>query len=140
MVKIKNPKDRAKNQTPVTVTPAKSASSLRRHVSVTAAEKTPTAEQRRRSQLRELRDQGDRMHRYKSVPPGHGNNPELIKYYLVQNFTSPASLAREAHVSRAAVSSVIHGRTRSVRIERMIADICGRTLPELFPAWYGKSK
>ncbi len=140
MVKIKNSKSRTKDHTPTTPAPAKSAPSLRRHTSVVAAEKTPTAEQRRRLQLQDLRDQGDRMHQHKSVPPGHGNNPELIKYYLVQNFTSPANLAREADVSRAAVSSVIHGRTRSVRIERMIADICGRTLLELFPAWYSKSK
>ncbi len=103
-------------------------------------QETPTAEQRRRQQLQNLRDQGAGMHQHKSVPPGHGNNPDLIKYYLVQNFTSPANLAREANVSRAAVSAVIHGRTRSERIERMIAKICGRTLPELFPAWYSKSK
>lgn len=101
---------------------------------------TSTAEQRRRRQLQNLRDQGVGRHQHKSVPPGHGNNPELIKYYLVQHFTSPANLAREAQVSRAAVSSVIHGRTRSERIERMIAHICGRSLPELFPAWYSKNK
>ena len=83
-------------------------------------QETPTAEQRRRQQLQNLRDQGAGMHQHKSVPPGHGNNPDLIKYYLVQNFTSPANLAREANVSRAAVSSVIHGRTRSERIERKI--------------------
>ena len=140
MVKIKNSKDREKDPTPAAVAPAKSASSPRRYAGGVAAEKIPTAEQRRRQQLQDLRAQGTAMHRHKSVPPGHGNNPELIKYYLVQNFTSPANLAREANVSRAAVSSVIHGRTRSERIERMIAEICGRTLPELFPAWYGKSK
>ena len=73
---------------------------------------------------------------HKSVPPGHGNNPDLLKYYLAQNFASPANLAREANVSRAAVSAVIHGRTRSERIERMIAKSCDKTLQALFPAWY----
>jgi lambda repressor-like predicted transcriptional regulator len=77
---------------------------------------------------------------HKSVPPGHGNNPDLLKYYLAQHFASPANLAREANVSRAAVSAVIHGRTRSERIERMIAKSCGRTLQELFPAWYPENK
>lgn len=73
---------------------------------------------------------------YKSVPPGHGNSPDLLKYYLAQRYASPANLAREANVSRAAVSAVIHGRTRSERIERLIAKSCGKTLHELFPAWY----
>jgi lambda repressor-like predicted transcriptional regulator len=72
----------------------------------------------------------------KSVPPGHGNSPDLLKYYLAQSLASPANLAREAGVSRAAVSSVLHGRMRSARIEHLIAKSCGRTLQELFPAWY----
>lgn len=85
-------------------------------------------------------EQHSRPHPHKSVPPGHGNSPDLLKYYLAQNFASPANLAREANVSRAAVSAVIHGRTRSERIERMIAKSCGRTLQELFPAWYQEAK
>ena len=139
MVKRKHFQPRGKEQTP-TVIPVKSVSNARRLPGFNAAQDVSTAEQRRRQHLQKLRDQGDRMHQHKSVPPGHGNNPELIKYYLVQNFTSPASLAREANVSRAAVSAVIHGRTRSERIERMIAKICGQTLAELFPTWYGKGK
>ncbi len=82
------------------------------------------------------RDLPDRLYQHKSVPPGHGNSPDLLKYYLAQSFASPANLAREANVSRAAVSAVIHGRTRSERIERLIAKSCGRSLQELFPAWY----
>ena len=83
-----------------------------------------------------IHDPADRFYKHKSVPPGHGNSPDLLKYYLAQNFASPANLAREANVSRAAVSAVIHGRTRSERIERLIAKSCGRSLQELFPAWY----
>ena len=85
-------------------------------------------------------EQHNRQYPHKSVPPGHGNNPDLLKYYLAQNFASPANLAREANVSRAAVSAVIHGRTRSERIERMIAKSCGRSLHELFPAWYPEAE
>lgn len=85
-------------------------------------------------------DQVDRLYQHKSVPPGHGNSPDLLKYYLAQNFASPANLAREANVSRAAVSAVIHGRTRSERIERLIAKSCGRSLQELFPAWYSEGQ
>lgn len=87
-----------------------------------------------------LNERHNRPFPHKSVPPGHGNNPDLLKYYLAQNFASPANLAREADVSRAAVSAVIHGRTRSERIERLIAKSCGRTLPELFPAWYQEAE
>lgn len=113
----------------------KSALNIRHRGSGRDDEKTPG---RQRDQP--PRDPHNRLYQHKSVPPGHGNNPDLLKYYLAQNFASPANLAREANVSRAAVSAVIHGRTRSERIERMISKSCGRTLQELFPAWYTEKK
>ena len=119
-----------------TTTAIGTAKAERHQDDVVVDEKTHSGEVPGRQQAQVLRERHAGQSPHKSVPPGHGNNPDLLKYYLAQNFASPANLAREANVSRAAVSAVIHGRTRSERIERMVAKSCGRTLEELFPAWY----
>ena len=129
-------KSTEKEPTTAPVNPENSAMNERRQCSGVIDEKKRTGEEPGRQQSQVSHDRHAVQYPHKSVPPGHGNNPDLLKYYLAQNFASPANLAREANVSRAAVSAVIHGRTRSERIERMIAKSCGRTLQELFPAWY----
>ncbi len=122
------------------VNPENSVPNERRPGSFVVDEKMHTGEEPGRPQDQALRERRTGQYQHKSVPPGHGNNPDLLKYYLAQNYASPANLAREANVSRAAVSAVIHGRTRSERIERLISKSCGRTLQELFPAWYSENK
>ncbi len=122
------------------VPPEDTGLNKRRQDSVVADDKYRTGEELGPQQAKASPIQHNGQYPHKSVPPGHGNNPDLLKYYLAQNYASPANLAREANVSRAAVSGVIHGRTRSERIERLISKSCGRTLQELFPAWYLEHK
>ena len=133
-------KGTGKGPTTPPVNPENSVPNEHRPGSFVVDEKMRSGKEPGRQQGQALRGQRTGQYQHKSVPPGHGNNPDLLKYYLAQNFASPANLAREANVSRAAVSAVIHGRTRSERIERMIAKSCRRSLQELFPAWYSESE
>ncbi len=60
-------------------------------------------------------------------------HPELIKAELKVAGWTQAELARELDVSPSFVSSVIHGRSRSARVQRTIAGLIGRRQAQVFP-------
>ena len=64
-------------------------------------------------------------------------HPAQIQAELKMRGITQAEVARQCgHVSPTTVYQVVHGRGRSKRIEMRIAAITGRTLTELWPAWY----
>ena len=58
---------------------------------------------------------------------------EQIKASIRMAGTTPAILADELGVARATVSQVIHGRSRSARIEKAIAKVVGRPPALIWP-------
>lgn len=67
------------------------------------------------------------------------HEPAKIKYALALRDYQQTDVARECRVEPNTVSAVIHGRSRSKRIEMRIAAITGLALAELWPQWYGAS-
>jgi lambda repressor-like predicted transcriptional regulator len=64
-------------------------------------------------------------------------HPAQIQAALKMRGTTQADVAAQCGgVSATAVYSVIHGRSRSKRIEMRIAAITGLPLAELWPAWH----
>lgn len=57
---------------------------------------------------------------------------EQIKASIRMAGTTPAILADELGVARATMSQVIHGRSRSARIERRIAEVVGRPASQIW--------
>lgn len=65
------------------------------------------------------------------------HEPAKIKYALALRGYQQTDIARECDVEPNTVSAVIHGRSRSKRIEMKIAAITGLPLAELWPQWHG---
>jgi lambda repressor-like predicted transcriptional regulator len=63
-------------------------------------------------------------------------HPEDIKSTLRKTGTTASSLARGIGVSHQAISSVIHGRFRSLRIARRICEITGLDPSLTWPGRY----
>ena len=61
-------------------------------------------------------------------------DPRQRKAALVLHGVSQADIARRAGVTPTHVSDVLHGRRRSPRVERAIAEALGRAVEDLFPA------
>lgn len=108
----------------------------RRQANIPASQDHRIGGDRRKQDINAVFDRRTGRYQQKSVMPGHGNDPEYLKELLALCKTSPANLSREANVSRPMISSVLHGRTRSTRIEQLVAERTGHTLHALFPAWY----
>lgn len=64
-------------------------------------------------------------------------HPAHIKAALEIQDYSQTQVARDCGVERTTVGAVIHGRSRSRRIEMRIAAITQLPLAELWPQWYG---
>lgn len=64
-------------------------------------------------------------------------HPAQIHAALKMRELSQAEVARMCDVTRATVHQVIHGRSRSARIERRIAAATGLPLAVLWPQWHG---
>ncbi|PWR00996.1 hypothetical protein DKT77_19320 [Meridianimarinicoccus roseus] len=60
----------------------------------------------------------------------------LIKYQLALRGLTLADIARRANVGTSAVSIVSIGKSRSVRIEALLAEALGTKADELFPERY----
>lgn len=60
-----------------------------------------------------------------------------IKFALSLRNHTQVDIASQCDVKATTVGAVIHGRSRSKRIELHIASITGLTLAELWPQWYG---
>jgi len=65
--------------------------------------------------------------------------PALIKYALALRGYTQTGVARECDVEATTVGAVIHGRSRSKKIEARIAAITGMALAELWPQWHSPS-
>lgn len=65
-------------------------------------------------------------------------HPALIQAALKMNGATQADVAAQCgRISTTAVYQVIHGRSRSRRIEARIASITGLLVSDLWPQWYG---
>lgn len=65
-------------------------------------------------------------------------HPAQIKATLEIAGYSLADLAREFELSRATVSAVVNGRSRSKQVEDRIVEITRMSPAELWPHWYGE--
>lgn len=65
------------------------------------------------------------------------HEPAKIKYALALRGYQQTDVAKECGVEPNTVSAVIHGRSRSKRIEMRISAITGLQLVELWPQWHG---
>lgn len=61
-----------------------------------------------------------------------------LKYELAIRDYRQSDVARECSVEPTTVGAVIHGRSRSRKIETRIAAITRLPLAELWPQWYGE--
>jgi lambda repressor-like predicted transcriptional regulator len=66
-------------------------------------------------------------------------HPAEIKAHLEMADSSMSLLARALGVTPQAVRAVVHGVTRSRRIEESISKLTGVPLSELWPRWHGVS-
>lgn len=67
-------------------------------------------------------------------------HPSQIKAALEMRDMSQTAIARQCGgVSVKAVSLVVHGRSRSRRIENRIALVIDKPLAEIWPQWYGRN-
>lgn len=66
-------------------------------------------------------------------------HPAQIKAAIAMRDYTQSKIAAETKVEPNSVSAVIHGRSRSARIERRIALVTGLPLHVLWPQWYGDS-
>lgn len=53
---------------------------------------------------------------------------------------SNQQLARDLACSRSAISRVLHGHSRSRRIEARIAELTGISLCQMWPEWYSRER
>lgn len=65
-------------------------------------------------------------------------HPAMIKAHLEMTGLFQADIARAVDVTPGLVGNVIHGVTRSRKVEDAIAAVLDKSLHELWPAWYGK--
>ena len=63
-----------------------------------------------------------------------GMHPEEIKAAMRIAGTTPAMLAESLNVSKATMSTVIHGRSESARIKASIAKLIGRPVTAIWPS------
>lgn len=63
-------------------------------------------------------------------------HPAQIKAAIQMSGSTIAAIAEVLEVERSAVGHVIHGRTRSARIEEAIAKVVRRPMHEIWPTWY----
>ena len=68
------------------------------------------------------------------------NRHARIKYELALRGITLADIAREANVGRSAVSSVSVGKSRSSRLEILIAGALNTTASDLFPERYASEE
>lgn len=61
-----------------------------------------------------------------------------IKIALIASGYTQRDIADQCDVQPTTVGAVIHGRSRSRKIENRIASLTGLPLAELWPAWHGK--
>ena len=61
--------------------------------------------------------------------------PNEIRAELLLKGIRPAMIAKKLQVSRAAVSNVISGKFKSIRIQKEIAQRIDRTVKEIWPQW-----
>ncbi len=61
--------------------------------------------------------------------------PNEIRAELLLKGIRPTMIARKLKVSRAAVSNVISGKFKSIRIQEEIAQLIDRTVEEIWPQW-----
>ncbi|SEP25052.1 hypothetical protein [Propionispora vibrioides] len=61
--------------------------------------------------------------------------PNEIRAELLLKGIRPAMIANQLQVSRAAVSNVISGKFKSIRIQKEIAQRIDRTVKEIWPQW-----
>lgn len=64
-------------------------------------------------------------------------HPAEIQAAIKVAGVSQAQIATDCGVAANTVSAVIHGRSRSQRVEHRIADITGLPAEQLWPHWYG---
>lgn len=69
--------------------------------------------------------------------PSDGYQATRIKVALMARGYKQTDVAAACGVLPTTVSQVIHGRSRSERIERKIAEVTGHDLAELWPQWHG---
>lgn len=60
-----------------------------------------------------------------------------IKFALSLRNHTQVDVAQQCNVQPTTVGAVIHGRSRSKRVELRIAAITGMPLAELWPQWHG---
>jgi len=70
--------------------------------------------------------------------PATEHNPAKIKCALMLRGYRQADVAGECGVENNTVWAVIHGRSRSRKIENRIAAITGISLADLWPQWHGQ--
>ncbi|WP_430391093.1 hypothetical protein [Dyella sp. 20L07] len=63
--------------------------------------------------------------------------PKKIKYALSLCDYTQRDIARECNVKSTTVGAVIHGRSRSRKVENRIAAVTRLPLSELWPQWHG---
>lgn len=63
--------------------------------------------------------------------------PAKIKYELALHDYTQADVARECGIAPTTVGAVVHGRSRSRKVELRIAAITQKPLAELWPQWHG---
>jgi predicted transcriptional regulator len=61
------------------------------------------------------------------------NNAKEIKKLLIDKDIRQADIARKAQVTRVAICRVISGDLGSARLKRIIANMLGKTVRELWP-------
>ncbi|HBS58113.1 MAG TPA: hypothetical protein DEA44_02475 [Firmicutes bacterium] len=61
--------------------------------------------------------------------------PNEIRAELLLKGIRPTMIASKLKVSRAAVSNVISGKFKSIRIQEEIAQLIDRTVEEIWPQW-----
>jgi len=95
--------------------------------------------ERRVTNIPTTKERRGTAYQFKSILPGHGNDPSTIKTWIKQANSSSHTIAKRCKVQPSAVSQVVNGRTRSKKLESALAKATGRTLAELFPSWYEKT-
>ncbi len=60
-------------------------------------------------------------------------HPEQIKADIRMAGTTPAVIADELGVTRTTMSTVIHGRCTSARVQGRIAEVIGKSVDEIWP-------
>lgn len=61
------------------------------------------------------------------------NNPKRIKKLMIDKDVKQSAIAREAEVTRGAISRVIKGDLESERLKKIIATMLGKEVADLWP-------